>query len=101
MATTDAMWSGEDEARFAYEHVFLPPNLPQSDHGEIGADFLLQQFATAATDFSSSPSLSEADVAFWRCLSLSLARWRDLYSGGIPCSDSITHALQNMTAGGT
>ncbi|KIW18198.1 hypothetical protein PV08_02486 [Exophiala spinifera] len=99
MAAIDALWRGEDAARFAYEHVFLPPNLPQSDHDELGADFLLQHFVTAAEDFSTLSSFSEPEGQFWRGFSSSLVKWRDLYSGGAPCSDNITQALQNMMPG--
>ncbi|KIX09666.1 uncharacterized protein Z518_00747 [Rhinocladiella mackenziei CBS 650.93] len=84
-----------ETARFIFDHVFLPPNLPQADHAEVGGDELLKQISQAANEFGRSfPSGNEARV--WAHLSRSLSKWIDLFDGGTPCSYKIINNLRSM-----
>ena len=49
-------------AKFIFEHLFLPPKLPQSDHDEHGADELLKQVSTAARALQARSILALRDV---------------------------------------
>ena len=48
--------------RFVYEHAFLPPKLPQSDHREEGADFLLKELYEATREFWRSMPVGTSDA---------------------------------------
>ncbi|OAP61733.1 hypothetical protein AYL99_03936 [Fonsecaea erecta] len=85
-----------DALRFVFEHVFLPPKLPQEQHNESGADDLLKKISKAARDFSSAlPRLSN-ERRIWSQLSHSVSRWIEVYDRGVPCRDIITKTLENM-----
>lgn len=88
-----------EAVRFIFQHVFLPPELPQCDDDEQGADDLLKEILRAARDFARS--VQPDDQAFvWRNLSHSLPKWIDIYDAGTPCSDQITKSLQDMSKDG-
>jgi len=82
--------------QFAFEHCFLPPKLPQSDHDEFGAEYLLREISEAALVFSQSFPRSSNEHHVWKRLSQSLPKWIDLYDGGTPCSHKILNTLNNM-----
>ena len=80
--------------RFVYEHVFLPAELPQSDHDESGAGFLLKEMSIAAQQFYHRGALEVGD--FLR----SIAKWVDIFGDGTPCAETIIKALKNMGSKG-
>jgi hypothetical protein len=87
-------------AKFIFEHLFLPPKLPQSDHDELGGDELLKQVSNAARSFSRAADLGNARRV-WTRLARSTEQWIDLYEAGTPCSSKITESLKNMQTDGT
>lgn len=82
-------------AKFIFEHLFLPPKLPQSDHDELGADELLKQVTIAARAFSKALDPGNARRV-WTHLARSTEQWIDLYDAGNYCSSKITESLKNM-----
>ncbi|KAH0841829.1 hypothetical protein FOPE_06604 [Fonsecaea pedrosoi] len=80
---------------FVFEHVFLPPKLPQEHHGESGADDLLKEILDATRDFTLSFSVFRHERPIWRRLSRSLAKWVDIYHQGAPCREVITSTLEH------
>ncbi|KIX98577.1 uncharacterized protein Z520_05878 [Fonsecaea multimorphosa CBS 102226] len=85
-----------ESASFVFEHVFLPPKLPQEKHNESGADDLLQEIAQAACDFTHAFPLLSSERRVWKQLSRSTGKWIDVYSRGVPCREVITTTLENM-----
>ena len=82
--------------RFVYEHAFLPPKLPQSDHREEGADFLLKELYKATREFWRSMPVGTGDARVLEQLLPSLPKWIDVYAAGSPCCEVIIDLLQNM-----
>ncbi len=82
--------------RFVYEHAFLPPKLPQSDHREEGADFLLKELYEATREFWRSMPVGTSDARVLEQLLPSLPKWIDVYAAGTPCCEVIVDKLQNM-----
>jgi hypothetical protein len=82
--------------QFVYEHAFLPPKLPQSDHHEEGADFLLKQVSKAAHEFWLSMPVGASDTRVVEQMLPSLVKWIDVYAAGTPCCEVIIDTLQNM-----
>ncbi|KAK5382430.1 hypothetical protein LTR20_005937 [Exophiala xenobiotica] len=82
--------------QFVYEHAFLPPKLPQSDHHEEGADFLLKQVSKAAHEFWLSMPVGASDKRVVEQMLPSLLKWIDVYAAGTPCCEVIIDTLQNM-----
>ncbi|KIV86455.1 hypothetical protein PV11_02066 [Exophiala sideris] len=91
--------SVQSALQFLYEHAFLPPNLPQCDHEELGADFMLKEILNAAQEFSWMLPASGLERRVWQQLLPSLSKWVELYAGGIPCSKAIVECLQNTGNG--
>ncbi len=90
-----------ETASFIFEHVFLPPNLPSSDHEERGADDLLNEVSEASFDFLNSLRATHHDVRTWEQLSQATLQWIEVYDKGKPTSGKITAALRNMSDGGS
>lgn len=85
---------------FLFDHLFLPPKLPQEDHGEYCADELLKQVSATAHVFSSLVDTSKASRVL-KHLARSSEQWIELYGSGTPCRDKITESLKNMETYGT
>ncbi|KAK5056803.1 hypothetical protein LTR84_012335 [Exophiala bonariae] len=83
------------QARFIFQHLFLPPDLPQTDHEELGAESLLKQVETVAHAFSSALG-TDAIRGGWRSLARSAKKWVQLYADGMPSSYIIMQALNDM-----
>ncbi|KAL2413203.1 hypothetical protein ABEF95_002207 [Exophiala dermatitidis] len=88
-----------DAAKFILEHCFLPPKLPQFDHGEAGADKILKEISEAAYEFSRSQPTGSNEARVWTQLLRCLPKWTEIYDGGSPCSHKIIEALRNMSDG--
>lgn len=82
-------------AHFIFNHLFLPPVLPQSDHDEVGADELLKSLAQSAHEFSKSIEAGNARRV-WAALARSTVKWIDIYDAGTPCSYKIIESLKNL-----
>ncbi|KAK5211702.1 hypothetical protein LTR41_003163 [Exophiala xenobiotica] len=82
--------------RFVYEHAFLPPKLPQSNHGEEGADFLLKELYKATRELWRSMPVGTGDARVLERLLPSLPKWIDAYAAGTPCCEVIIDLLQNL-----
>lgn len=85
-----------DTTGFIFQHVFLPPQLPQTDHKEGGADGLLRELWRAAREFCRSLRCSDSEAYVWQQLSRSISKWIDIYDDGVSCSSKIVHHLQDM-----
>ncbi|KAK4940716.1 hypothetical protein LTR10_019226 [Elasticomyces elasticus] len=85
--------------QFLYEHAFLPPNPPQCDHDESGADFMLKEILIAAQEFSRLLPASGPESGVWQQLLPSLSKWVEIYASGTPCLGEVTKSLQNMSNG--
>ncbi len=83
-------------ARWVFEHLFLPPNLPHTDHGELGAEYLLRELAKAASEYANNLCLITTEGCFWQQLSDSILKWAEIYGGGEPCNSRLIGALQDM-----
>ncbi|KAJ9617111.1 hypothetical protein H2200_000832 [Cladophialophora chaetospira] len=84
------------DAVFLFEHLFLPPKLPQTDHNEKGADALLNEIANAAQEFAGSFSYATDERRFWQGIARSVSKWVDLYAEGNPCSSTIISSLKKL-----
>lgn len=89
-----------DRANFVFDHLFFPPQLPQVDHKELGADEILRQVSRLARVFSDEVGTDSARRV-WTHLARSTEQWIDIYSSGSPCSSIITTSLKNMRIDGT
>lgn len=83
-----------DPYRFVFHHVFLPPELPQSDHDESGAPVLLREMSIAAQRFSRQVPAEARDVL------PTFSQWAEVYGDGTPCAETIIDALKNMGSKG-
>ncbi|KIW99238.1 uncharacterized protein Z519_00901 [Cladophialophora bantiana CBS 173.52] len=81
---------------FIFEHVFLPPKLPQEHYNELGADNLLKEISHAARDFSHALPAPNNERHIWTQLSRSLDKWIEVYDRGVPCRNIITTTLENI-----
>ncbi|EXJ94001.1 hypothetical protein A1O1_02394 [Capronia coronata CBS 617.96] len=86
---------------FIFEHAFLPPKLPQSDHEEAASDIVLQEFSRAVREFSLSQTPRSNEARVWARLARSLPKWANIYESGIPCSSTIINTLQTMDSDDT
>jgi hypothetical protein len=87
-------------ADFIFEHVFLPPNLPHSDHGELGADDLLQEMSRAASDYARLLPQATTESQVWRQMSRSMPSWVETYAKGEASISTLSDALQAMNEDG-
>ncbi|KEF51502.1 uncharacterized protein A1O9_12419 [Exophiala aquamarina CBS 119918] len=82
-------------ANFIFEHLFLPPQLPEIDHEELGAGQLLKEVAAAACTFSRNVRTKKARFA-WTHLARSIEQWIHIYNEGTPCCSTLTQFLERM-----
>ncbi|KIW72721.1 hypothetical protein PV04_00897 [Phialophora macrospora] len=83
-------------ADFMFEHVFLPPNLPHSDHHELGTDELLQEMSRAASDYARLLPHTTTESHVWRQISQSMPSWVETYAKGEACISTLSNALRAM-----
>ena len=86
-------------AKFLYQHLFLPPKLPQKDHDEYGAHELLKQVSIITHAFSKAVT-TETERRVSKQIAHSTEQWIDIYDTGTPCRDRIVECLKNMQANG-
>ncbi|OCT52679.1 hypothetical protein CLCR_09665 [Cladophialophora carrionii] len=86
----------KEAAKFILEHVFLPPKISQSYHGEAGADELLKRMSQAAHEFADCFSRDSSERRIWAQLQRSISKWVDLYDNGEPCISKIIKILDTM-----
>jgi hypothetical protein len=83
-------------ADFIFEHVFLPPNLPHSEHGELGANDLLQEMSRAASDYARLLPQATTESHVWLQMSRSIPSWVEPYAKGRACISTLSNALRAM-----
>lgn len=80
---------------FLFQHLFLPPDLPQVDHEELGADALLKRVSATAHIFATAVAPG-IEKRYWTQLAKSTKIWIDLYASAFPSALIIDQSLRNM-----
>ena len=83
-----------ESAKFIFEHVFLPPKLPQTHHNESGAQELLEEMWRSALLIARSFPPTSSKWRMWGRLSESIKTWIELQ--GQPCNTAITNSLKAL-----